>query len=90
MPNTKSAAKRLRQNLLRRAHNRSLRRDVRTRYRKVIDALEAAAPEEARSLFRDATKKLDQAAAKRVIHRNAAARLKSRLAARMKESAVKG
>ena len=87
MPNTKSAAKRLRQNTLRRASNRSVKRDVRTRYRKVIAALEAGKAEEARTLFRDATKKLDQAAAKRVLHRNAAARLKSRLAARMKQSA---
>jgi small subunit ribosomal protein S20 len=90
MPNTKSAAKRLRQNILRRASNRSVKRDLRTRYRKVIAALEGGKPEEARTLFRDATKKLDQAAAKRVIHRNAAARLKSRLAARMKQSAGKG
>ncbi len=90
MPNTKSAAKRLRQNTLRRAQNRSLRRDVRTRYRKVLAALEEGSPDEARSLFREATKKLDQAAAKRAIHRNAAARLKARLATRMKEAAVKG
>ncbi len=90
MPNTKSAAKRLRQNLLRRGRNRSEKRDVRTGCRKVLAALEEGKQEEARTLFRDATKKLDQAAAQRVIHPNAAARLKSRLAARMKQSAVKG
>ena len=84
MPTTKSAAKRLRQNTLRRAQNRSAKRDVNTRVKRVEEALREGNPERARELFRVATKKLDQAAAKGIIHRNAAARHKSRLAAKLK------
>jgi len=89
MPTTKSAAKRLRQSEARRASNRSVKRDVRSRCKKALAAPGGANSEEAQSAFRTAAKKLDQAAAKKVIHRNAAARLKSRLAARMKQAGVK-
>jgi small subunit ribosomal protein S20 len=89
MPTTKSAAKRLRQNTLRRAQNRSTKRDVNTRVKRVEEALRDGNPEGARDLFRLATKKLDQAAAKGVIHRNAAARRKSRLAAKLKAESGK-
>jgi len=89
MPTIKSAAKRLRQNVLRRARNRSIKRDIHTRMKKVDQALRDGNPESARELFRVATKKLDQAAAKGAIHRNAAARHKSRLAARLKAAAPK-
>jgi small subunit ribosomal protein S20 len=89
MPNTKSAAKRHRQSTLRRARNRAARSDVKTRNRKVLTALEEGQKDEAQSLFREAVKNLDQAAAKKIIHRNAAARLKSRLAARMKQGGAK-
>jgi small subunit ribosomal protein S20 len=88
MPNIKSAAKRLRQSTVRRTKNRSVKRDLRTRTKHVEDALEAGSAELAEKEFRTATKKLDQAAAHGTIHRNAAARTKSRLSARIK--AVKG
>jgi len=84
MPTTKSAARRLRQNLERRARNRSVKRDLRTRGKKVEADLTAGNLAQAEADFRDAAKKLDQAAAKGVIHRNAAARRKSRLSARLK------
>jgi small subunit ribosomal protein S20 len=84
MPTTKSAAKRLRQSEIRRAKNRSAKRDLHTRMKRVDEALQAGEADGARELFRVATKKLDQAAAKGVIHRNAAARHKSRIAARLK------
>jgi small subunit ribosomal protein S20 len=84
MPNTKSAAKRLRQSTGRRLRNRSTKRTVRTQVSKVDAAMEAGKPEEAQAEFRVAVKKLDQAAAKRVIHKNAAARSKSRLSAKLK------
>ena len=48
--------------------------------KKVRAAAEAGNLEEASSLFRVATKELDQAAAKNLIHKNKASRLKSRLA----------
>jgi small subunit ribosomal protein S20 len=88
MPTTKSAAKRLRQSTIRRTRNRSLKRDLRTRNKHVEAALAAGNVELAETQFRVAVKKLDQAAAKRAIHRNAAARTKSRLSARIK--AAKG
>ena len=84
MPNTKSAKKRLRQNLERRARNRADKSVLKTGLRKVREAVQQGAIQDAESGFRDIQKKLDQAAAKRVIHKNTAARLKSRLSARIK------
>jgi len=81
MPSTKSASKRLRQNLVRRARNRVIKREVRTQVRKVREAVEAGNAELAESEFRLAAKKLDRAGARNIIHRNAAARVKSRLSA---------
>jgi len=84
MPNTRSAKKRLRQNLVRRARNRSVKRSVRTQCRKVREAVAAGDLEAAQTEFRLAAKKLDRAGAKNVIHCNAAARTKSRLSAKIK------
>lgn len=89
MPNTKSAKKRLRQNVVRRERNRAVKREVRTRCKKVLMAIDGGQVTEANELFREATKCLDQAAAKGVIHKNAAARSKSRLSARIKKAAGK-
>ena len=90
MPTTKSAAKRLRQNALRRTRNRSSKRDLRTWHKRVEEALAAGDVAKAEEEFRTAVKKFDQAACKRVIHRNAAARTKSRLSARLKAAKAKG
>ena len=79
MPNTPSAKKRLRQNDKRRQHNRTLRSRMRTQLRRVRDAVVAGDTEKAQAELRVATKRLDQAAAKNLIHKNAAARSKSRL-----------
>jgi len=79
MPNTKSAAKRLRQNLAHRDRNRSVKSAVRTQMRKVREAVEAGDIEKAQEQFRLAARALDKAAGKNIIHRNTAARLKSRL-----------
>ena len=84
MPNTKSAKKRLRQNLVHRARNRSIKRAVRTQCRKVREAVKAGDMERAESEFRLAAKQLDRAGTKNVIHRNAAARVKSRLSAKIR------
>ncbi|RMG39945.1 MAG: 30S ribosomal protein S20 [Planctomycetota bacterium] len=80
MPNKKSAKKALRQNIKRRARNRSQRSALRTFIKKFRRAVATGDLETARSLFPFVTKKLDQAAAKHLIHKNAAARTKSRLA----------
>ena len=84
MPSSKSAKKRLRQNVARRACNRSVKRSVRTQCRKVRDAIKAGDVQQAEAEFRLAVKKLDQAGGKKIIHRNAAARTKSRLSAAVK------
>jgi small subunit ribosomal protein S20 len=84
MPQTKSAKKRLRQNLARRDRNRSVKKAVRTQVRKVTEAVNAGNLEVAKTEFRAAAQKLDRAAARKVIHRNAAARTKSRLSAKLK------
>jgi small subunit ribosomal protein S20 len=90
MPITKSAAKRLRQNERLRARNRSMKSELRTLMRKVREAAAAKRIEEAESLFRTAGKRLDQAAGKGVIHKNAAARCKSRLSGHIKKAKGKG
>ena len=85
MPNTKSAEKRLRQNKKRRLHNKTIKSSLKTNLRKVREAIASDQDADAvDTAFRDVVKKLDRAAAKRVIHPNAAARLKSRLSSKMK------
>ncbi|MGA2035251.1 MAG: 30S ribosomal protein S20 [Thermoguttaceae bacterium] len=84
MPNTESAKKRLRQNVVRRERNRAVKRSIRTECRKVLEAVKAGNLEKAREEFQTAMQKLDRAAARKIIHRNAAARTKSRLSARIK------
>jgi small subunit ribosomal protein S20 len=84
MPNIKSAKKRLRQNVVRRERNRSIKSALRTQCRKVREALKAGDLAAAEEQFREAVRQLDRAGARRVIHPNAAARTKSRLSARVK------
>ncbi len=84
MPTTKSAKKRHRQSLERRARNRSVKSSLKTQIKKVSATAAEGNAEGTEEEFRLAVKKLDQAAAKRVIHPNKAARLKSRLVKRLK------
>ncbi len=81
MANIKSQIKRNAQNEKRRLRNRSVRAELRTR----VKSAEAAAgtDNEVESL-RLAIKRIDMAAAKGVIHKNSAARRKSRLTARVR------
>jgi small subunit ribosomal protein S20 len=85
MPNSKSAAKRLRQSQDRNKRNRAVKSAIRTQVRKVREAIAAGDAEKGAVELRLAAKKLDQAAAKRVVHRNLAARTKSRLSAALKK-----
>ena len=84
MPHTKSAKKRLRQNLKRRARNRAVKSALKTQIRKVREAIQAGDLAKAEAEFRLAAKKADQAAAKRIIHPNKAGRIKSRLSAKIR------
>jgi len=84
MPNIASARKRLRQNIKRRVRNRSVKAELRTEIRKVRESADGGKLDDAEAEFRLAVAKLDRAAAKRIIHPNRAARLKSRLSAHLK------
>ena len=86
MPNTNSAKKRLRQNVTRRDRNRAMKSTMRTQIKKVRQAVEAGDVEKAEAEFREAAKKLDRAGARSLIHRNAAARTKSRLQKAIKKA----
>jgi small subunit ribosomal protein S20 len=79
MPHTRSGSKRLRQNKARRVRNRATKKTIKTQIKTVVDAASGSV-EALREQFRLAVKKLDKAAAKRVIHPNMAARKKSQLA----------
>lgn len=85
MPNIKSAAKRLRQSIKRRAANRTYKSAMRTLLRKQREVIAAGDVAASKTMFVEVSKRLDQLAAKRVIHRNKAARLKSRYSARLKQ-----
>lgn len=80
MPNNPSAAKRMRQEQKRRMHNRSIKSLVKTQINKARQAISGnASVEDAQDAVRLAVSELDRAAKKGVIHRNNAARRKSRL-----------
>jgi small subunit ribosomal protein S20 len=85
MPNTTSAKKRLRQNEARRTRNRAAMSALRTQIRKVRESIKSGNADESQTEFRSTVKRLDQAAAKRIIHPNRAARIKSRLSAAIKK-----
>lgn len=78
MPNTRSAAKRVRQAERRRLRNKMYRSRVRTAIKRVR---QATTPEQRQEALRRAMSLLDRAAAKGIFHRNKSRRLKSRLCA---------
>ena len=77
MANIKSQIKRNRQTVVRRERNKSVQSDLKTAIKKV--QLAAVAGEPTADLIRDAQKKIDVATSKGVLHKNTAARKKSRL-----------
>jgi small subunit ribosomal protein S20 len=79
MPNTKSAAKRLKQSEIRRVHNKAIKSRTKTEIKRVLDSVKSGDIAAAEANFKLAAKKLDQAGSKGVIHKNTAARHKSRL-----------
>ena len=89
MPHTRSAKKNQRKSEKRRLHNRAVKKTLKTYIKRVQSAAEDGTVEQLRQEYNLAAKKLDQAAAKRVIHPNLAARKKSQLAKllRAKETA---
>ena len=82
MANIKSQIKRNRQNEKRHERNKAVRSELKTRTRSAVAAAEEGA-DDTEAKVRAAIKRLDMAAAKGVIHKNQAARRKSRLLARV-------
>jgi small subunit ribosomal protein S20 len=80
MPHTLSAKKHMRQSEKRRRYNRTYRKDIRDEVKKFLDAMQSGTKEQVAAEFKAAVKKLDKAAARRVIHPNKAAHKKSQLA----------
>ena len=83
MPNLASATKRLRQNVKERSRNRWRKDRIKQAVKDFDDALQAGDKDKAAENLKVVYKQLDQVAAKNTIHKNAAARQKSRLAKRL-------
>lgn len=79
MANTPQARKRAKQNEKRRQHNASLRSMVRTYIKKTYAAIESGNAESAKAAYDAAVPVIDRMADKGIIHKNKAARHKSRL-----------
>jgi len=87
MPNHKSAEKRVRQSEKRRVINRGNRSKVRTYIKKVRAALDSGKKDEIESALPQTISVIDKAVQKGVMHKNAAARYKSRLTLRANQTA---
>ena len=87
MANTASARKRARQSEASRQHNTSLRSELRTAVKNVRKAIDAGDKTAAGTVLQNATSTIDRIADKNIIHKNKAARHKSRLAAAIKAMA---
>jgi small subunit ribosomal protein S20 len=88
LANIKSAKKRAKQAVVRNARNSSQRSMLRTSVKKVLKAIQAGDTEGANAAFATAQPILDRFAARGLIHKNKAARHKSRLTARIRAIAA--
>ncbi|MDR0565120.1 MAG: 30S ribosomal protein S20 [Azoarcus sp.] len=88
MANSAQARKRARQADAARAHNASLRSRLRTAIKAVRKAVTAGDKDAAQAVYRASTKVIDSIADKKIIHKNKAARHKSRLSAAIKSMMV--
>jgi small subunit ribosomal protein S20 len=79
MPHTRSAKKNQRKNEKRRLRNRAAKSAIKTQVKRFLAAVDGPT-DQLRKEYNLAAKKLDKAAAKRIIHPNLAARKKSQLA----------
>ncbi len=84
MPNIKSAKKRVKVIEKKTLRNNMIKSAYKTAIKKFEQAIEAGKTEEAKALFSEATKKIDQACTKGVIVKNTAARKKSSLSKKLK------
>ncbi|WP_103035871.1 30S ribosomal protein S20 [Castellaniella caeni] len=84
MANSAQARKRARQAVAQNKHNTSMRSMLRTAIKRVRQAIEAGDQAAANDVFRKASSVIDRVADKQIIHKNKAARHKSRLSAAIK------
>ncbi len=80
MPHTASAAKRHRQSEERRIRNKDRLTELKSLKKRITRAIHDGQKTEAETLYREASKKIDQAASRNTVHKNTAARTKARLA----------
>ena len=78
MPNKKSAEKRVKQSLKRRLENRSIKTEIKTGFKNLTSSLNSGDKEKIANLYNDYQSLCDKAVKRNVIHKNAAARYKSR------------
>ena len=83
LPNIQSAKKRVRTSEARRQHNKHIRSGMRTQVKAVISALEAGDKKAAEAAYKLAVPALDSSVSKGILHKNKAARQKSRLNSRI-------
>lgn len=83
MANTKSAKKRVRQIETSTARNRVVKSRLKSRRKDALAAIEAGSVKEAQAAYDQFASAADRAAKKHIIEKNAASRLKSRMAARI-------
>ena len=83
MASHESAVKAHRQSLVKREANRQYRSRLRTALRSIRTAIDSGDPAKVKDALRNTISLVDKLAGKKVIHRNAAARYKSRLASRV-------
>jgi small subunit ribosomal protein S20 len=79
MANTAQTRKRARQNDSKRLHNASLRSTIRTSLKKIANAITSGDKKAAKKIFDENVPVIDRIADKKIIHKNKAARHKSRL-----------
>ena len=80
MPHTRSAKKQYRKAQKRRLHNRAIKKAIKAQIKTVLERFQKGSLEDLKKEFIVAVKKLDTAAAHRIVHPNLAARKKSQLA----------
>ena len=85
MPVIKSAIKKARQDVKARAHNRGLRDAYKSAVKNVRKLVEAGDTKKAQEALKDAYSKIDKASKRNILHKNNAARRKSRLASLLKK-----
>ncbi len=83
MPQIKSSIKSMKKDAQRRAQNTALKSQIRTATKRTLQAVEAGDADAAKAAYSKATSIIDKAASKGVIHKNNAARKKSRLQAKL-------